>query len=179
MNNLMVVNGIDFRELVFLSGSNAETDTFKVALAFKKSHKDVLRKARSVIKSCSPSFAERNFTLCHENNNLQNGKPQPFYKMTRDGWMMLVMGFTGDEAVKLKEAFINAFNWMADVITKNIRTMEQERNEVILEFMKEKDVASMSGRLLNRWGRVKKPQLLNRIAEIEEKGQLRLPEFNA
>ncbi|HGY4644340.1 TPA: hypothetical protein ACQ499_003160 [Providencia stuartii] len=70
---------------------------------------------------------------------------------------------------------MNAFNWMADVITKNIRTMEQERNEVILEFMKEKDVASMSGRLLNRWGRVKKPQLLNRIAEIEEKGQLLLP----
>ncbi|WP_368876755.1 Rha family transcriptional regulator [Proteus vulgaris] len=175
MTHLMVVNGIDFRELVFLSGLNAETDTFKVALAFKKGHKDVLRKTRAVIKSCSSKFAERNFTLCHENNGLQNGKPQPFYKMTRDGWMMLVMGFTGDEAVKLKEAFINAFNWMADVITKNIRTMEQERNEVMLEFMKEKDVASMSGRLLNRWGRVKKPQLLTKIAEIEEKGQLLLP----
>ncbi|MBP6121097.1 Rha family transcriptional regulator [Providencia sp.] len=175
MTNLMLVNDIDFRELVFLSGASAETDTFKVSLAFKKGHKDILRKTRSVIKSCSPQFAERNFTLCHENNNLQNGKPQPFYRMTRDGWMMLVMGFTGDEAVRLKEAFINAFNWMTDVITNNIRTMEQERNEVILEFMKEKDVASMSGRLLNRWGRIKKPQLLNQIAEIEERGQLLLP----
>ncbi len=91
MTNLMLVNDIDFRELVFLSGASAETDTFKVSLAFKKGHKDILRKTRSVIKSCSPQFAERNFTLCHENNNLQNGKPQPFYRMTRDGWMMLVM----------------------------------------------------------------------------------------
>lgn len=85
------------------------------------------------------------------------------------------MSYTKKEAMRIKVAYINAFNWMADVITKNIRTMEQERNEIMLEFMKEKDVASMSGRLLNRWGRVKKPQLLNKIAEIEEKGQLLLP----
>lgn len=61
------------------------------------------------------------------------------------------------------------------MLLPRISTMEQERNEVILEFMKEKDVSSMSGRLLNRWGRVKKLQLLNRIAEIEERGQLLLP----
>lgn len=179
MNYPTVFNGIDFRELIFLSGADAETDTFKVALAFKRGHKDILRKTRAVIKSCSPQFAERNFTLCHENNDLQNGKPQPFYKMTRDGWMMIVMGFTGAEAIRLKEAFIAAFNWMADVIKNNILSMEQERNEVMLEFMKEKDVASMSGRLLNRWGRIKKPQLLNRIAEIEEKGQLLLPNVDS
>lgn len=179
MNYPTVFNGIDFRELIFLSGADAETDTFKVALAFKRGHKDILRKTRAVIKSCSPQFAERNFTLCHENNDLQNGKPQPFYKMTRDGWMMIVMGFTGAEAIRLKEAFIAAFNWMADVIKNNILSMEQERNEVMLEFMKEKDVASMSGRLLNRWGRIKKPQLLSRIAEIEEKGQLLLPNVDS
>lgn len=85
------------------------------------------------------------------------------------------MGFTGSEAIRLKEAFIAAFNWMADIIKNNIHSMERERNEVMLEFMKEKDIASMSGRLLNRWGRIKKPQLLSRIAEIEEKGQLLLP----
>lgn len=88
---------------------------------------------------------------------------------------MIVMGFTGSEAIRLKEAFIAAFNWMADIIKNNIHSMERERNEVMLEFMKEKDIASMSGRLLNRWGRIKKPQLLSRIAEIEEKGQLLLP----
>ncbi|MBX9498529.1 Rha family transcriptional regulator, partial [Yersinia enterocolitica] len=46
-----------------------------------------------------------------------------------------------------------------------------------LEYMKEKDVASMSGRLLNRWGRVKKPQLLARIEYLEKRGQIALPSF--
>lgn len=41
--------------------------------------------------------------------------------------------------------------------------------------MKESDVASMSGRLLNRWGRVKKPELLARIEKIEQEGQFSLP----
>ncbi len=151
-----VVNGLDFRELVFLTGAESSTDTFKVALAFGKDHKEVLRKTRSVISQCSTEFAERNFTLCHKNNGLQNGKPQPFYQMTRDGWTMLVFSFTGKAAMAFKEAYIAAFNWMTDMIRQGVANLEAERNAAMLELMKEKDVASMSGRLLNRWGRVKK-----------------------
>ncbi|EOL2854709.1 Rha family transcriptional regulator, partial [Escherichia coli] len=40
---------------------------------------------------------------------------------------------------------------------------------------KEKDVASMSGRLLNRWGKIKKPQLLARIERLEQHGQTVIP----
>lgn len=170
-----VVNGMDFRELVFLTGAESSTDTFKVALAFGKDHKDVLRKTRAVISQCSTDFAERNFTLCHENNELQNGKPQPFYQMTRDGWTMLVFSFTGKAAMAFKEAYIAAFNWMTDMIRQGVANLEAERNAAVLEFMKEKDVASMSGRLLNRWGRVKKPQLLARIERIDQHGQITIP----
>lgn len=170
-----VVNGMDFRELVFLTGAESSTDTFKVALAFGKDHKDVLRKTRAVISQCSTEFAERNFTLCHENNELQNGKPQPFYQMTRDGWTMLVFSFTGKAAMAFKEAYIAAFNWMTDMIRQGVANLEAERNAAVLEFMKEKDVASMSGRLLNRWGRVKKPQLLARIERIDRHGQITIP----
>lgn len=169
------VNGMDFRELVFLTGAESSTDTFKVAQAFGKDHKDVLRKTRSVISQCSAEFAERNFTLCHENNELQNGKPQPFYQMTRDGWTMLVFSFTGKAAMAFKEAYIAAFNWMTDMIHQGVANLEAERNAALLEFMKEKDVASMSGRLLNRWGKVKKPQLLARIERIEQHGQITIP----
>ncbi|EMU6615594.1 Rha family transcriptional regulator [Citrobacter freundii] len=172
-----VINGFDFRELIFLSGTESATDTFKVAKAFGKGHKDVMRKTRKVISSCSPDFAERNFTLCHKNNDLQNGKPQPFYRMTRDGWTMLVFSFTGKAAVAFKEAYIAAFNWMADMIRQGAANLEAERNAAVLEFMKEKDVASMSGRLLNRWGRVKKPQLLARIERIEQHGQITIPDL--
>lgn len=49
---------------------------------------------------------------------------------------------------------------------------QREHNELMLEFMKEKDVASMSGRLLNRWGRIKKPQLIARIERLEQQAQI-------
>ncbi|EKN5953794.1 Rha family transcriptional regulator, partial [Yersinia enterocolitica] len=42
MNYPTVVNGFDFRELVFLSGTESSTDTFKVAKVFGKGHKDVM-----------------------------------------------------------------------------------------------------------------------------------------
>ena len=59
-----------------------------------------------------------------------------------------------------KEAYIEAFNWMTDMVRQSVASLEAERNAAVLEFLKKKDVASMSGRLLNRWGREKKPQLL-------------------
>ena len=38
--------------------------------------------------------------------------------MTKDGFTFLAMGFTGKEAAKWKEAYINAFNAMADKLQK-------------------------------------------------------------
>jgi len=37
-----------------------------------------------------------------------------FYEMTKDGFIFVVMGFTGTKAAATKEAYINAFNWMAE-----------------------------------------------------------------
>lgn len=84
---------------------------------------------------------------------------------------MLVMGFNGAKADAVKEAYINAFNWMSAELRKYSESYEAERNAIMLEYMKEKDVASMSGRLLNRWGKIKKPQLLAKIERLEQHGQ--------
>ncbi|EFK7764066.1 Rha family transcriptional regulator, partial [Escherichia coli] len=67
------------------------------------------------------------------------------------------------------------FNWMYAMLQVGHRQFEEERNAVMLEYMKEKDVASMSGRLLNRWGKIKKPQLLARIERLEQHGQTVIP----
>lgn len=39
--------------------------------------------------------------------------------MTKDGFMFLVMGFTGQKAAQIKEAYINAFNAMAEQLQSN------------------------------------------------------------
>ncbi|MBL7583265.1 Rha family transcriptional regulator, partial [Pseudomonas aeruginosa] len=43
-------------------------------------------------------------------------KPEPYFRMTRDGFTFLCMGFTGKEAARWKEAYINAFNKMEQAI---------------------------------------------------------------
>jgi phage regulator Rha-like protein len=43
------------------------------------------------------------------------------YYITKDGFMMLAMGFSGDKAAKFKEAFIMAFNKMEHALFENKR----------------------------------------------------------
>ncbi|WP_234887973.1 Rha family transcriptional regulator [Aeromonas caviae] len=102
-------------DIVSLHQGKPITTSMKVAEVFGKRHDDVLRKIRNL--ECSVEFTARNFSVCSKNNELQNGKPQPFYEMTKDGFMFLVMGFTGAKAAASKEAYINAFNWMAEQLT--------------------------------------------------------------
>lgn len=93
------------------------TTSHKVADAFGKRHSDVLRKISTV--DCSPEFRERNFAFTLENKQIGNTKRKTgFYQMTKDGFMFLVMGFTGKEAARVKESYINVFNQMAELLTK-------------------------------------------------------------
>ncbi|MPX98223.1 hypothetical protein EHW61_16480 [Salinivibrio sp. VYel6] len=91
-----------------------QTDSLKVAEAFGKLHKDVLRKLESL--DCSRDFTERNFAPSEYRDG--TGRNLPMWKMTKDGFMFLVMGFTGKKAAAIKEAFINKFNELADQVTQ-------------------------------------------------------------
>ena len=44
----------------------------------------------------------------------QNGQTYPLYLMNRDGFSLLVMGFTGKSALEWKIKYINAFNQNAN-----------------------------------------------------------------
>ena len=161
----------DFNEMVTLQGNQVMTTSLKVAEYFGRRHADVLKAIKKL--GCSEEFTKRNFSLCFEINNLQNNKPQPFYKMTKDGFIFLVMGFTGKAAAQIKEAYINAFNWMAEQLHKMQNSHMKQYHDLMLEYMKEKDIASLSGRLLRKW-QDKKPTYQSRMKELEEQGQIKL-----
>lgn len=100
----------------------AVTTSRDIAKYFDKEHKNVLQSIREVC--CSEEFARLNFQLCYENSELQNGKPLPFYRITKDGFFFLVMSFTGKEAARIKEAYIKAFNEMEKLLRQYIYTDE-------------------------------------------------------
>lgn len=84
-----------------------------VAETFDKRHADVLRDIE--LLQCSKEFRERNFAL--SKYSVENNKRSyPMYYITRDGFIILVMGYTGEKAMQFKEAYIRQFNNMEKLL---------------------------------------------------------------
>jgi len=91
------------------------TTSRDVALHFSKDHSKVLRSIELIIESNRATsggveFSERNFALT-EYVDLK-GESRPAYSLTRDGFSLLAMGFTGKKALQFKLAYIAEFNRM-------------------------------------------------------------------
>lgn len=94
-------------ELVTVENNEVVVSSRQVAEHFGKQHKDVLESIRNIL--AAENSATRFFT---ESSYLNRGKQYVCYLMNRDGFSILVMGFTGKEALEWKIKYINAFNEM-------------------------------------------------------------------
>ena len=92
-----------------------------VAETFGKEHARVLRDIRDL--DCSDEFRVGNFAESYYINT-QN-KKQPMYYITRDGFTLLVMGYTGEKAMRFKEAYIRQFNAMEKALIGKIKEREK------------------------------------------------------
>ena len=99
----------------------ALVDSRYVAQYFEKEHKNVLADIRNL--DCSEEFRRLNFQPSSYKN--EQGKKQPCYYMTRDGFVFLAMGYRGKKAAKFKELYIRRFNEME----RFIRTLVLTRKE--------------------------------------------------
>jgi Rha family phage regulatory protein len=95
---------------VFLKNGQPICTSLTVAARFGKRHADVMRALQAL--ECSNEFAERNFALSEYVD--ETGRSLPMYTMTYEGFVFLVMGFTGKEAARLKESFIKKFRDMEE-----------------------------------------------------------------
>lgn len=164
------MNSIQVSEVVMLSGDHVMTDSRKVAESFGKRHDNVLRAYRKM--QCSKEFALLNFVECLEINHLANGKPEPVIQMTKDGFMFLAMGFTGQKAAEVKEAFIAAFNEMAEFIQAQASGALARWEVAYLEYRHDQDHASRCGKDLSSW-RGRKLVHLTRLEKLDP--QISLP----
>lgn len=99
----------------------ARVDSLFVAKFFEKEHKNVLRDIENL--DCSNEFRLLNFELSSYKN--AQGKKQPCYYMTRDGFMFLVMGYRGKKAAYFKELYIKRFNEMESFIRTLVATRKE------------------------------------------------------
>lgn len=99
----------ELRPVVAELNGELRTTSHHVAEYFGKAHKNVLGRIRNL--GCSEEFRRLNFKPSSYVN--EQGKEQPQVEMTKDGFLLLAMGYTGPEAMRLKEAYIAEFNRMA------------------------------------------------------------------
>lgn len=89
------------------------TDSLKVAQVFGKQHKNIMQAIRNILGSAENSAHRKWF--CESMYCDTQGKKQPMFLMTRDGFSLLAMGLTGAKAMQFKIAFIEQFNAMEKV----------------------------------------------------------------
>ena len=99
------------KDLVFLKNEQALTTSLKVAEYFDKRHDRVLRTISASIQAL-PKNGDSDKAFIKSSYMDESGKSNPMYLLNRDGFMFVVMGFTGKKAAELKWNYIQAFNAM-------------------------------------------------------------------
>lgn len=117
-------------EIVFKSAKgNPVTSSLIVADLFEKNHRDVLESIRNILTTAENSAVLKMF---YESTYLNSqNKKQPMFIMTKDGFSLLVMGFTGEKALKFKISFIEAFNKM-DQQLRSTPSIPQSFSEALM-----------------------------------------------
>ena len=106
----------------------------QIAEDFDKRHADVIEKIEELIKtenSVMTMFIETSYKA-------GTGKSYKEYLITRDGFSLLVMGFTGLKALQWKLKYIEAFNKMEQTLREPQKQLTQiEMMELQFKILKE------------------------------------------
>lgn len=163
-------------DLVVRDNDCPMTDSVRVAEAFGRHHRHVMRAIRVLVKKLTrmlPAEEVPKFGFFLQNNYLRDIRVRHYYRMTKNAFVLLAMGFEGEKALEVKLAYIRAFDRMAEII----RSYESGRlvrfQQAVGQYEAGKREASGHGRALNAW-RYEKPNHLALLAELHPQLALEL-----
>jgi Rha family phage regulatory protein len=106
------------------------TTSRRVAQMFGKEHKNVLRSVEKLLPTLQEDAFDRlNFEPITYTDD--QGRRQPEYRMTKDGFMVLAMSLNGSEAVRWRMTFIKAFNALGKALQRQQRALMSRERELI------------------------------------------------
>lgn len=157
-------------ELIELTVTNGKptTTSLQIAERFGKLHKNVLRDIEHL--ECPKGFTELNFEPSAYTDS--TGRLLPMYRVTKDGFMFLAMGFTGKEAAAWKVRFIEAFNAMERQLLEAASAQQVPRSGAPQTLSHRADNLVAASRTFNAMvrsstaARIPLPAALRRAAEI-------------
>lgn len=144
---------------IILSEKNGQVlaSSREVAEKFGKAHGSILkticgetRNGKHVNGLCDEILTSGNPLTKYfiKSTYMNRGKEYPEYLMTRDGFSLLAMGFTGKAAVEWKLKYIDAFNQMEDRLKNGNQLTEEERLKLQLFSKDASEVAYAHNRLI-------------------------------
>lgn len=95
------------------------TTSLDIAESFGKRHDHVLRDINALElpeEFRLPNFGEISYFDAY-------GRKMPMYQITRDGFIILVMGYNGERAMQFKLAYLKAFNKMEEALRNQLRAL--------------------------------------------------------
>lgn len=106
----------------------------QVAEDFGKEHNDTKKRIRELIRDMG-EISHNYFILSEYKDSLN--RTQEEYLLTRDGFSLLVMGFTGAKALEWKLKYIDAFNKMEQALREQEKhKLPATYKEALLELVK-------------------------------------------
>jgi len=130
-------------ELTTLDGKPAVTSR-QISEDFEKAHFNVIQSIETL--EVSDKFRELNFQFSEYTVEGQTRKYKQ-YLLTRDGFTMVVMGFSGKKAIEFKEAYIEAFNKMESALVPDQSRQTYDR----INTAQKKQIEQQIHQLFNSW----------------------------
>lgn len=118
--------------LVKVENNQIVTDSRSVAEHFGKQHYHVIRDIENLVNKTEGKDASKIGWMFQETTMSDSyGRQQKAYLMNRDGFSLLVMGFTGKKALEWKLKYIDAFNEMEkQLVNENTLVLPDFTNPV-------------------------------------------------
>lgn len=99
---------------IFEKDADAWAYSYDIAKLFDKRHDNVMASIERAMGEVSDDFNRLNFKAVRRKD--KKGEERKAYRLNRKAFAYVVMGFTGPKAAQFKEAYIEAFERMTDLI---------------------------------------------------------------
>lgn len=141
----------------------------EVAKHFGRQHNNVIRSIEAIVRNAPESFNALNFERVDYVD--PKGEKRPAYDMTRDGFVIVAMGFTGKKAIEWKITYIMAFNAMeAQGMVATTGTLTAAQQQEIKELVQAKASAfpdAVKPKVFSQvWMRLQRKFKVPRYAEL-------------
>ena len=142
--------------LTFVEDGLVLTNSKTVSAVFNKRHCDVLEAIKRL--EIPEDLRKRNFPLTFNEVKMPNGaiRKDPCYNLTKDGFVLLVMGFTGKKAMTFKIKYIEAFNAMERAlkaqlaapdkpvtVSEHTRSLPSGKKEIVLSEKAKQEIGGI------------------------------------